>query len=157
MSKEILCPCGTGSRYSVCCQPFVEMGQQPATAEALMRSRYTAFTMGNADYLLSSWHPSTRPKELDLSTSPTWCKLEILATKEGLENHKQGIVEFKATYMGQGKTGTLHEVSRFVREKGSWFYVDGDIQDTENMPRKVGRNDPCPCGSGKKFKRCCGP
>ncbi len=157
MSKETLCPCGTNLSYTACCQPFVELGQQPPTAEALMRSRYTAFTLKNADYLLRSWHPSTSPKELDLATSLNWCKLEIVATKEGSENDTQGIVEFKATYMGQGKTGTLHEVSRFTLEEGRWFYVAGDVQDTDNAPQKVRRNDLCPCGSGKKFKKCCGP
>ena len=159
MSKERPCPCGTNLSYAACCQPSIELGQQPPTAEALMRSRYTAFTLKNAVYLLSSWHSSTSPKELDLEISPTWCNLEILATKEGSENDTQGIVEFKATYMGQGKSGTLHEVSRFIHEEGRWFYVAGDVQETDNgpHPHKVGRNDPCPCGSGKKFKKCCGP
>ncbi len=157
MPKTTLCPCGTTTRYEACCKPYLELGKLPATAESLMRSRYSAFALGNAAYLLSSWHPSTAPKELNLETSASWCGLDVLATEGGQVNDDQGMVEFKAHYLSQGKVGTLHEVSRFVKEKGRWYYVDGEVQDSDQDSQKVGRNEPCPCNSGKKFKKCCGP
>ncbi|MEN8256993.1 MAG: YchJ family protein [Thermodesulfobacteriota bacterium] len=155
MTKKTPCPCGTGLSYGACCQPFVELGQLPPTAEALMRSRYSAFTLANAAYLLNSWHPTTAPKDLNLKGSANWCRLEILASTEGSENDDRGVVEFKAHYMSQGTSGSLHEVSRFVKEGGRWFYVDGEIQGSDGEAKKVGRNDPCPCGRARKFKKCC--
>jgi SEC-C motif-containing protein len=121
-----------------------------------MRSRYSAFALGNAAYIAHSWHPDTAPHELHLEASPSWCALEILTTEEGGENDRKGMVEFKAHYMNGGKSVAIHEVSRFVKEKGRWYYVDGDIMtnDATKAP-KTGRNEPCPCGSGKKFKKCC--
>jgi SEC-C motif-containing protein len=122
-----------------------------------MRSRYSAFALGNSAYLLRTWHPSTSPNELNLETSAAWCSLEVLAIEGGKEHDDKGIVEFKAQYINQGKVGTMHEVSRFVKQEGRWFYVDGDLRDTSGELQKVGRNEPCPCGSGRKFKKCCGP
>jgi SEC-C motif-containing protein len=122
-----------------------------------MRSRYSAFALGHGAYLLQSWHPSTAPKELDMESSAVWCGLDVLAAEVDQENDNKGMVEFKAQYMNQGKIGTLHEVSRFVKEGGRWLYMDGDQQNSGAELQKVGRNEPCPCGSGKKFKKCCAP
>lgn len=155
MPETTSCPCGNSPKYHSCCHPYIERGKLPPTAEALMRSRYSAFALGNAAYLLSTWYPSTAPKELHLDTSAVWCGLQVLATEGGQENDNTGMVEFKAQYMNQGKVGTLHEISRFVKEEGRWLYVDGDVQDASQEVQKVGRNDPCPCNSGKKFKKCC--
>ena len=109
-----------------------------------MRSRYSAYVLKDNDYLRKSWHPSTRPAELDVSGDGTpWQRLLIVSADK---EH----VEFAAFYQG----GQLHERSRFVCEGGQWFYLDG-----ESLPpieEKTGRNAPCPCGSGKKYKRCCG-
>jgi SEC-C motif-containing protein len=126
-----------------------------------MRSRYTAFAVGNVGYLLQSWHASTRPEDIDAATIPEWQGLRIMRTEEGREGDSKGVVEFEATFStgGQGR-GLLCEVSRFVSENWQWFYVDGDLQESAvaapKKEAKVGRNDPCPCGSGKKFKKCCG-
>jgi SEC-C motif-containing protein len=116
-----------------------------------MRSRYSAYVLKLSDYLRYTWHPSTRSQELDISHDDTpWLRLQIVASDKGGERDDEGHVEFAAYFQG----GQLHERSRFVREEGRWFYVDGEILPpiTEEKP---GRNAPCPCGSGKKYKRCC--
>ena len=156
MALETPCPCGTQKDFGSCCKPYLEKGQLPPTAEALMRSRYSAFALGNGAYLMESWHGSTVPKELNMETTPIWCGLEIVATQGGKEEDREGVVEFRAQYMAQGKVGVLHEVSSFIKEEGRWFYVKGEMQENGEQTTKVGRNDPCPCGSGKKFKKCCG-
>ena len=125
-----------------------------------MRSRYTAYVFRNVEYLLGTWHASTRPAGIDPTVIPQWCGLQIVRTEAGSGDDDQGVVEFKAFARTGEKVFTLHEVSRFLREDGQWLYVDGDMQ-AEPSPGarvgKVGRNEPCPCGSGKKFKKCCGP
>ncbi len=145
------CPCGSGKQLDACCGRY-HAGEAAPTAEALMRSRYSAFVLKKSDYLRESWHPSTRPPELDLCDDATpWLRLEIIATEEGSEGDSEGVVEFAAFYEG----GQLYERSRFVCEGGCWFYLDGEIL-PPIKEEKPGRNAPCPCGSGKKYKRCCG-
>lgn len=95
----------------------------PPTAEALMRSRFEAFRTGDADWLLASWHPSTRPDALDLSTNPRWRGLQIIDTVAGGEDDDTGIVEFRATFLVPGGVDVLHERSRFARVDGRWFYL----------------------------------
>lgn len=100
----------------------------PETAEALMRSRFEAFKATDADWLLSTWHPSTRPESLDLTDNPRWRGLRIVAKVAGGVDDDEGVVEFQATYLlDGGGVGILHERSRFVREQGRWLYVDGDV------------------------------
>ena len=150
LSQNSPCPCGSGAVFGDCCQPLLAGNKLAATAQALMRSRYSAYVLENADYILTSWHASTRPKQLNLANSTNvWQGLTMLQSKEG--EHK-ATVEFIARYVQNGVAGEVHENSRFVKEQGRWFYVDGDLK----SQAKVGRNDPCPCGSGKKYKRCCG-
>jgi SEC-C motif-containing protein len=96
----------------------------PETAEALMRSRFEAFRNGDADWLLASWHHSTRPAALDLTQNPRWRGLQIVDTVAGTATDDTGIVEFRATYFPQGDLQVLHERSRFVREAGRWYYLD---------------------------------
>jgi len=98
------------------------------TAEALMRSRFEAFRDGDAEWLLRTWHPSTRPAEVDLGDNPTWRRLQIVETVGGEAEDDEGIVEFRASWVGGGEHGVLHERSRFVREGGRWYYVDGDVE-----------------------------
>lgn len=155
------CPCQSGRPYSQCCGPVLSGECVAPTAEALMRSRYTAYAVRDVGYLLQTWHASTRPEVIDAATIPEWQGLRIIRTEDGKEGDLRGVVEFEATFSagGQGR-GLLREVSRFVRENGQWFYVDGDLQDS-GVPAskkgvKTGRNDLCPCGSGRKFKKCCG-
>lgn len=100
----------------------------PGTAELLMRSRFAAFRDGDVEWLLASWHPSTRPATLDLTDNPRWRGLQIVDTVDGGEDDDTGIVEFRATYLQPGgEVGVLHERSRFVREHGRWFYLDGVV------------------------------
>ena len=151
------CPCRSGNSYASCCKPLISGNKNAVTAEALMRSRYTAYVEKDVNYLLKTWHSSTRPATIVSDTIPEWSGLHIVRTEAGNENDNHGVVEFKAKYMSQKKIRFLHEVSRFVKEKNQWFYVDGDmIESPTAISNKVGRNSPCPCGSGKKFKRCCG-
>jgi SEC-C motif-containing protein len=96
----------------------------PETAEALMRSRFEAFRDGDADWLLASWHRSTRPASVDLSRNPRWRGLQIVDTEAGTAADDTGVVEFRATYLHQGKVQVLHERSRFVRDGGRWYYLD---------------------------------
>ena len=113
-----------------------------------MRSRYTAFALELTDYLLKSWHSSTRPGQLELSPTQ-WKRLEVF--ESGQEN-EQGWVHFRATFLEQGQWSTLEERSLFCREDGHWRYLKGTPQVTPLRPE---RNSLCPCGSGKKFKKCC--
>lgn len=121
-----------------------------------MRSRYTAYATGDVAYVLRTWHPSTRPSGLDPADIPKWCDLKIIRTGLGGEEDEEGIVEFVATARMQNTTYTLRETSRFVKESGQWLYIGGESETMEASTGKTGRNDPCPCGSGKKFKKCCG-
>lgn len=153
-----LCPCGSGQPYKTCCMPYCEEGQAAPTAEQLMRSRYTAFVIENAPYLLKSWHPTTRPDDLSLEDNKDieWTGIDILRTEHGDIGDQEGVVEFIAHFVVQGRKESLHETSRFVCEEGQWFYLDGEVHPRKPVKHvKIGRNAPCPCGSGKKFKRCC--
>jgi SEC-C motif domain protein len=153
------CPCASGLPYSVCCEPVLAGQTSAMTAEALMRSRYTAYVERNVRYLLRTWHPSTRPSVLDPTAMPDWCGLEILRIERGWGDDDEGVVEFVATALLHKRLFKLREVSRFVKEAGQWFYVAGDMigepEQDKGQTDKIGRNDPCPCGSGKKFKKCC--
>ena len=147
------CPCGSGQTYSQCCGLYVEGNANAPTAEALMRSRYTAFVRRNIPYILESWHPSSRPENMELEESLAWQGLTVLDTAGGGPEDRDGMVEFVAAFSSHGHSQRLHERSRFFREDGQWFYVDGaEIPTTSD---KTGRNDPCPCGSGRKYKKCC--
>lgn len=119
------CPCGSGRAYAVCCQPL-HQGQPAASAEALMRSRYAAFVLKLADYLLFSWCPQTRPGELDLSADDTkWLGLEV--KKHAQQDASHATVEFVARYRVGGRGHRLHEISRFAREGEHWQYLDGEL------------------------------
>lgn len=125
------CPCGSGLAYADCCGRL-HAGAAASDALCLMRSRYAAFVLGREDYLLSSWHASTRPQRLGLadeSPAPTWLGLKILRHEQDDADHQR--VEFLARYrVGGGSARRLHELSRFVREQGRWFYVDGELMES---------------------------
>ncbi len=159
------CPCGSQHEYDACCGPYIEGKDFPATAEALMRARYSAHTKGMYDYLRTSTHPSAREEvdwaELEQwSSAVTWEGLEIVHTEKDGEGDAQGTVSFVANFAYDGMKQEHREHSLFQRdEAGHWVYVDGELERPEPYRReapKVGRNDPCPCGSGKKYKKCCG-
>ena len=118
------CPCG-GASYAHCCGRFVDGGALPATAEQLMRSRYSAYVLRREDYLKASWHASTRPAdEVTRDDGTKWLGLEV---KRHVPAGDAATVEFVARYKVGGRAHRLHEVSRFVREDGHWLYVDGDL------------------------------
>ncbi len=156
------CPCGTNKALEECCGVYIDGGAAPS-AEALMRSRYTAYVLGKGDYLAHTLTESQRAdfdiEEFNDNASETkWLGLEIRNTTDGGEKDKVGTVEFVATYRSQKEKVGHHELARFTREDGRWVFSDC-IMNPKEPPRvsqKVGRNEPCPCGSGKKFKKCCG-
>ncbi|MDH6520221.1 SEC-C motif-containing protein [Streptomyces sp. SAI-135] len=119
------CPCGLRKTYDDCCGRFLRGESAPPTAEALMRSRYSAFVKLEREYLLRTWHPRTRPGALDLDAGVRWAGLEILETTDGSAFHSTGTVTFRASFKG----GSLHERSRFERVDGAWVYVDGEFLD----------------------------
>lgn len=158
------CPCGSGRPYDQCCGPLISGASFPETAEALMRARYTAFTKCEIDYLSESLHPSHRsehdPEEArKWAENSQWDGLKIVASDGGGPGDSEGSIEFIAGYRHKGTPLSHHEVAQFTRHKGRWYYVDGRVVSpgpVRNQGPKVGRNEPCPCGSGLKFKKCCG-
>ncbi|MFB9236579.1 YchJ family protein [Plantactinospora siamensis] len=117
------CPCGTGQPYVDCCGPLHAGRAAAATAEQLMRSRYSAFALGEPAYLLETWAATTRPARLELDPEQRWFRLDIVAADRGGLLDSVGTVEFDAHYRTGGRPGTLHERSRFVRTDGRWRYV----------------------------------
>lgn len=132
-TPEAPCPCGgapAGSAYGRCCAPALANTQWPVTAEALMRSRFTAFVLRDADHLLRTWHPRTRPSSLEVDDNE-WLGLTVLATAAGGEDDAEGTVDFVARFREPGDPArTVHEMrehSRFGRRAGRWMYIDGDV------------------------------
>ena len=148
MMTKSPCPCGSNTTYFDCCEPL-HKGQAAVSAEALMRSRFSAFALSLDDYLLTSWHPITRPEQLKLEQGTQWRRLEIISATN---DSKQGLVHFKAYYQEQNEWHLLEETSKFLFENDHWFYHSGNYKP---LALKPNRNDVCPCGSGKKFKKCC--
>ncbi|MFC7789679.1 YchJ family protein [Microbacterium sp. MAHUQ-60] len=118
------CPCTSGDVFASCCGPVIASGLAP-TATRLMRSRFTAFAIGDAAHLRRTWHPSTRPRDVGLDDHVRWLRLDILDSVRGGPFDLDGIVEFQAFYRDEGTRGSLQERSRFVREDRVWLYVDG--------------------------------
>ncbi len=145
----MLCPCGSEKSYQACCEPLHKGLATAETPEALMRSRYGAFALGRAEYLYDTSLPEHHaPDELEQLRAQMgqveWLKLDVIDAHDD-------IVEFKAYYRDAGGLHLLHEKSRFVMLGGRWFYDTGELYNS-----KIERNEPCPCGSGKKYKKCCG-
>lgn len=118
MTQPASCPCGSGALYAACCRPLHTGAEVPTTPEQLMRSRYSAFAIGDAGYLLRTWHPRTRPGELDLDPGISWLSLQVIEAGPTQ-------VEFIARYRGPSGRGFLRERSRFEQQAGRWFYLDG--------------------------------
>jgi len=156
------CLCGSQQNFGDCCQPLLDGQSQASTAQALMRSRYSAFATGNIDYLIDTLHPDKRqPQDRELLEGALlnthWLGLQVRQCEKGLEDDDRGTVEFVATWSEASQSGFLHERSRFVKENTHWYYVDGELFDTTGKTiAKPGRNEPCWCGSNKKFKKCHG-
>ncbi len=164
MSENNPCPCGSGSPLNACCKPVIDGTAKAPTAEALMRSRYTAYTLQDINYLASTLDPNEL-RDFDKNATAKWARdsiwmgLEIVKTFAGASNDKDGTVEFKAHFKRDGVIQEHHEVSQFQKIDGTWLYCGGKDVAPEQFRRdtpKIGRNEPCPCGSGKKYKKCCG-
>jgi SEC-C motif-containing protein len=123
------CPCGSGEQLGRCCLALHRGERQAATAEQLMRARYSAFAVGDLDYIWQTWHPRTRPAALTPDRGLTWTGLQIVDTVDGHPGDETGQVEFRASFREEGCDGTLHERSRFAVRARRWFYVDGDLFD----------------------------
>ena len=162
--SQAICPCGTDLEFSNCCEPIFQDIKKAMTAEALMRSRYSAFVKNNMNHILVTHDPSTRDTvdheaNQSWSSKADWKGLEVLSVSGGQAEDSQGTVEFRVNFEMDGRPQTHHELSQFRKVKGAWFFVDGKNLDVSTFQReqpKVGRNDPCLCGSGKKYKKCCG-
>ena len=158
------CHCGSGKEYGECCEPLLSGSEKAKTAEELLRARYSAHVKLEMDFVKDTTHPDQISK-YEPSTAENWAekseweKLEILDIEGGGVDDETGNIEFVAHFRQKDKLKTHHEMAHFNRHEGEWFFYDGQgvvpKQVVHSQP-KVGRNDPCPCGSGKKYKKCCG-
>ena len=123
--EESTCPCGRELDYSQCCGRYLHGGEVPASAEQLMRSRYCGFVLCDETYLLATWHPDKRPSAVRLNDTQRWLGLSIRATEQGGPADSTGMVEFVARFKVDGKGHRLHEISRFEKVDGCWYYLDG--------------------------------
>ncbi len=157
------CPCGSALSYLECCRPLITGERHAGTAEQLMRSRYSAYVMKEIGYLRDSLHPDQRSDFNEKTTrawaeGAEWHQLEILNTSGGGPDDSEGTVEFIATFSDEGAKREHHEISSFRNVEGRWYLMHGEVLPPKQVVRpapKTGRNDPCPCGSGKKYKKCC--
>lgn len=156
------CPCGLEVTFSECCEPLIKGKKKAATAEQLMRSRYSAFVKAEVQYLVDSTHPDQRGA-LDedfirqWSEESEWLGLEVLETEGGGEKDSEGVVNFRATYKVKEDTHEHLESAYFEKVDGDWYFDhDRSMPPELEKARQVGRNEPCTCGSGKKYKKCCG-
>ncbi|HCC37211.1 MAG TPA: hypothetical protein DEQ14_06130 [Treponema sp.] len=157
------CPCGSGRAYSDCCEQYISGKAKAPTAEALMRSRYSAYVEHAVDYIINTCvqrgkddidYQSTR----DWSEQSVWLGLTIISSEKGGPADTEGTVEFEAVYERDGLKDIHHERATFTKENDEWLYSEGNVSPrtiVRSSP-KVGRNEPCPCGSGKKYKHCHG-
>lgn len=172
------CPCGSENTYNDCCGTYISGKALAPTAEKLMRSRYTAHVKAEIDYIKDTMIAENR-KQFDPAATKAWATeskwkgLKIVSTKKGGPDDQVGVVEFVATYERNGKGIDHHEISEFRKDKnGAWLFVDGEghehaegedhnhhehpkVETVKRTAAKIGRNDPCTCGSGKKYKKCC--
>lgn len=156
------CPCGSGKTLDTCCGPY-HAGTPAPTALALMQARYSAFALGNGEYVRDTLSEEQKA-DFDLDDFNTskdqtkWMGLEIRRTEAGREKDDTGTVEFVARYRTPDGPVVHHERAMFSRDGGNWVFSDCVMNPKEEQRRveKIGRNDPCPCGSGKKYKKCCG-
>jgi len=158
------CPCTSGKQYAECCEPIISQQQAAATAEQLMRSRYSAYVLGHVDWIIESQSPDGRAHvdhnaTKEWSERAEWHRMEVLEVQQGGEDDTEGLVDFKAYYTINGEDIEHHEIASFRKEDDVWYFVDGvevKPRPFRRLDKKVGPNEKCPCGSEKKFKKCCG-
>ena len=159
---ESPCNCGSSIPYGDCCGPYISGQRRAPTAETLMRSRYTAYAREEVDYILHPQAPESRKPSLErevlrFAQTADFLGLTIEHTDGGGDGDARGTVEFTARYQVDGNRHVMRERSHFrCDDEAGWYYVNGSPAPSRSAG-KVGRNAPCPCGSGKKYKRCCGP
>lgn len=159
-----MCYCGSGIAFAECCEPYLTGSAQAPTAEKLMRARYSAYASGQVDFVHDTMVPEAREgfdrdSAKEWSAKSKWLGIEVLNLEDGTEKDDFGIVEFVARYTSEDTELEHHEIAEFKKVDGQWFFVDGRLVTQQPIVResaKVGRNDPCVCGSGKKYKKCCG-
>ena len=158
------CPCGLDAPFESCCEPLINGTRNAETAEALMRSRYSAYATGHIDYIIKT---IVKNKQEDQdknsirkwSEKSQWKQLEVLNVEKGTAEDDEGYVEFVAHYITDGNRQTHHEIAHFTKDENKWYFNDAKFPSVKQYIRetpKPGRNEPCPCGSGKKYKKCCG-
>ena len=158
------CPCGSEKSYNECCQPIIQGTRDADTAESLMRARYSAFVKTEIDFLYSTVSANQQKdfnyeEATDWSKNSEWKGLEIIETVEGGSDNDKGTVEFIARFIQDTQEINHHELASFEKINGKWIFMDGIVPKPKQVKRetpKIGRNEPCPCGSGKKYKKCCG-
>ncbi|GIW73394.1 MAG: UPF0225 protein [Planctomycetota bacterium] len=160
-AEQATCPCGSELPLASCCQPIIEGTEKAATAEALLRARYTAFTQAKVDFILQTHHPRTRDEVSresiqEWAEKSEWLGLQIHHVEGGGPEDTEGRIRFVARYRHGAHEIDHVEEALFERQEGSWYFVTGRQPPVRRTSPKIGRNDPCPCGSGKKYKRCCG-
>jgi len=157
------CACGSSLAYSECCEPFITGVKHAPTAEALMRSRYTAYVEHAIDYIIDTCTQDEKDR-IDVRQTRSWSEkskwlgLKIISADKGGPDDTEGMVEFEALYEMDGLRDNHHEKAKFKKLNSRWFYEEGNVipKTVIRTGPKIGRNDPCPCGSGKKYKHCCG-
>ena len=158
------CPCGTGRPFADCCGPVISGARLAETAEQLMRSRYAAYVKKEMAWLRESLLPAKRA-DFDEAASRAWADeaewhgIEVLSAGHGGPADATGTVEFVASFTVKGARQEHRERAQFRKESGAWYFVEGKAMPPRPVTRsgpRAGRNDPCPCGSGKKYKKCCG-
>lgn len=156
------CHCGSGLAYATCCEPIINGTTTAETPEKLMRARYAAHVAAQVDFLFNSTHPDHRQGYDHQGTKAwaeqsDWLGLEIISTVNGGAEDKTGQVEFIASYNDNEGEHRHHELAQFEKLDGSWYFCDGKLVKQKPLAvTKIGRNAPCSCGSGLKYKKCCG-
>lgn len=156
------CPCGSGAAYADCCKPVISGAQPATTAVELMKARYSAYVGAQMDFVFETTHPDHRQNydhegTKEWAESSEWLGLEIIETKKGGVNDESGEVEFIARFNEKGVPREHHENAEFKKDSGRWYFSEGTMVKSKPVTViKIGRNDPCTCGSGLKYKKCCG-
>jgi SEC-C motif-containing protein len=149
---ETECPCKSSKLFGACCSSILVDHSLAATPEMLMRSRFTAFVIEDSAFLLRSWDNSTRPQSIHFENNIVWLRLIIEDAPQPLPGDSAGTVTFRAYFIQNDKFVEMKEQSTFTRKRGLWFYLNGELTLQE---KPISFKDKCPCGSGKKYKRCC--
>lgn len=157
------CPCGSGKTLGTCCGRYFDGKESPSTPEELLRSRYTAHVTHHHEYLINTTHSEYKSQESEADIAKwidqlEWKGLTILTATGGKQKDSTASIFFIAQFSVNGIPREMKETAHFIKENGKWFYTYGDVEGHITYKRetpKIGRNDPCSCGSGKKYKKCC--